>query len=153
MGARAGLFSSNHFRLLHTPINRPFTRRMPMKKVKKLARRCISKAAFAVATALTLLQTQMVLAALPTAVDPTTGAAGGNFVAWLQGWFGDSAETVALMVSTAGFLWTAWIIISKFNETRNSKDPDWGSFGLTAVVAGVVMVACTYMLTEAVAVI
>jgi len=100
-----------------------------------------------------LVQTQWVSAALPTAVDPSSGAAGGNFVTWLQGWFGDSAETVALMVSTTGFLWAAWIILSKFNETRNAKEPDWGSFGLTAIVAGVVMVACTYMLTEAVAVI
>ena len=100
-----------------------------------------------------LLQSGVAFAALPTAVDPSSGAAGGNFVAWLEGWFGDSAETVALAISTAGFLWMGWIILSKFNETRNAKEPDWGSFFLTAVVAGVVMVACTYMLTEAIAVI
>lgn len=96
---------------------------------------------------------QLANAALPTAVDPTTGASGGNFVAWLTGWFGDSTESGALMISSAVFLWCAWIIVSKFNEARNAKEPDWGSFGLTAVVAGVVMVACTYILTEAVAVI
>jgi len=100
-----------------------------------------------------LFTSQASFAVLPTAVDPTTGAANGNFVAWLQGWIGDSAEAVALFISTAGFLWMAWIIVSKFNETRNSKEPDWGAFGLTAVIAGVVMVICTYMLTEAVAVI
>ena len=92
-------------------------------------------------------------AALPTAVDPSTGAAGGNFVTWFQGWFGDSAETVALMLSTAGFVAAAWILLSKFYETKSSKEPDWGSFGLTGAVAGVVMVACTYLLTEATAVI
>ncbi len=124
-----------------------------MKKIRNLPVRVYNKIALTIAAAMTFMQTQLVNAALPTAVDPTTGASGGNFVTWLQGWFGDSAETVALMVSTAGFLWAAWIILSKFNETRNSKEPDWGSFGLTAIVAGVVMVACTYMLTEAVAVI
>ncbi len=98
-------------------------------------------------------QSALTCAALPTAVDPTTGAANGNFVAWLEGWIGDSAESAALVISTVAFLWCAWIIVSKFNETRSSKEPDWGSFGLTAVIAGIVMVICTYILTEAVAVI
>lgn len=124
-----------------------------MKKLSNLPNQVYNKVALYLAALFAFVQTQAVQAALPTAVDPTTGAAGGNFVAWLQGWFGDSAETVALMVSTAGFLWAAWIVLSKFNETRNAKEPDWGSFGLTAIVAGVVMVACTYLLTEATAVI
>jgi len=101
----------------------------------------------------TLFYSATANAALPTAVDPSTGASGGNFVTWFQGWFGDSAETVALMLSTAGFVVAAWIIVSKFYETKSSKEPDWGGFGLTGAVAGVVMVACTYLLTEATAVI
>ena len=96
---------------------------------------------------------QLASSALPTAVDPSSGPSGGNFVSWLTGWFGDSTESGALMISSAVFLWCAWIIASKFNEARNAKEPDWGSFGLTAVVAGVVMVACTYILTQAIAVI
>ena len=75
-------------------------------------------------------------AGLPTPVDPSSGAANGNFVIWLQGWVGDSAETIALIISTITFLWCAWIIVSKFNETRLSREPDWGSFGLTAIIAG-----------------
>lgn len=124
-----------------------------MKKVSNLPKQVYNQAALNLVAVFVLMKTQMVQAALPTAVNPTTGAANGNFVAWLQGWFGDSAETVALMVSTAGFLWAGWIVLSKFNEARNAKEPDWGSFGLTAIVAGVVMVACTYLLTEATSVI
>jgi integrating conjugative element membrane protein (TIGR03745 family) len=124
-----------------------------MKKVQENINKFQMKIAVCLAVAIAFFQSKMAYAALPTAVDPTTGASGGNFVIWLQGWFGDSAETMALMVSTSVFLWCAWIIASKFNETRSSNEPDWGSFGLTAIVAGVVMVACTFILTEAVAVI
>lgn len=124
-----------------------------MKKVLAAARGISAKVRMIWFSIVALFASQSSFAALPTAVDPTTGAANGNFVAWLQGWIGDGAEAVALFISTAGFLWMAWIIVSKFNETRNSKEPDWGAFGLTAVIAGIVMVICTYMLTEAVAVI
>jgi len=124
-----------------------------MEKIESLARQARMRAVMCVAAMFALMQAQTASAALPTAVDPSSGASGGNFVIWLQGWFGDSAETMSLMISTAGFLWAAWIVLSKFNETRSSNEPDWGSFGLTAIVAGVVMVACTFLLTEAVAVI
>ena len=124
-----------------------------MKKVRAAKRGNYTNVGAVIVTLWASITSSIVLAALPTAVDPTTGAANGNFVAWLQGWVGDSAEAIALFISTAGFLWMGWIIISRFNETRNSRDPDWGAFGLTAVIAGVVMVICTYMLTEAVAVI
>jgi len=124
-----------------------------MEKIGSLARQARMRAVMCVTAMFAFMQTPMASAALPTAVDPSSGASGGNFVIWLQGWFGDSAETMSLMISTAGFLWAAWIVLSKFNETRSSNEPDWGSFGLTAIVAGVVMVACTFLLTEAVAVI
>ena len=124
-----------------------------MKKAVGLACKAKSRVTQFVAWAVLVLQAKVSYAGLPTAVDPSSGASGGNFIAWLQGWAGDSAETIALVISTAGFLWCAWIILSKFNETRNAREPDWGAFGLTAFIAGVVMVACTYILTEAVAVI
>ena len=92
-------------------------------------------------------------AALPTAVDPSTGAANGNFVAWLQGWFGDAAETIALVASTAGFLLAGWIVIAKFNSVRQDPQPKWGEFGVVFIVTGVVMVASGYLFTEATGVI
>ena len=92
-------------------------------------------------------------AALPTAVNSSSGAASGNFVAWLQGWTADLSDYAGLFVSTVGFIWVSWILLSKFNEARQTKDPDWGSVGLTAVIAGGMLVIVSFFLNEATGVI
>lgn len=90
---------------------------------------------------------------LPTPVDPSSGSANGNYLAFMQGWSGDAIEYIALVISGAGFLWIGWILLSKFNEARSSNDPDWGSVGLTAVIAGVLLAIVSFFLNEAVGVI
>ncbi len=91
---------------------------------------------------------------LPTPTAPTGYTAGsGDYLAFLRGLFGDNAEVVALFISTALFLWAAWITFSKFNEARNSKEPDWGSVGLYAFVCGAMLLLSTFLLNEAVGVI
>jgi integrating conjugative element membrane protein (TIGR03745 family) len=94
-----------------------------------------------------------VLAQLPTPVDPTSGAPNGNYLAFMQGWTGDAVDYIALAISGAGFLWVGWILLSKFNEARSSNDPDWGSVGLTAVIAGVMLAIVSFFLNEAVGII
>jgi integrating conjugative element membrane protein (TIGR03745 family) len=89
---------------------------------------------------------------LPTPVEPSTGASGGtngNYLSFMQGWTGDAIAYIALAISGAGFLWVAWILLSKFNEARASNDPDWGSVGLTAVIAGVLLVIVSFFLNQA----
>ncbi|MGS2722116.1 TIGR03745 family integrating conjugative element membrane protein [Porticoccus sp. GXU_MW_L64] len=90
---------------------------------------------------------------LPTPVNPTSGAPNGNYLAFMQGWSGDAFDYVALVISGAGFLWVGWILLSKFNEARSSNDPDWGSVGLTAVIAGVLLAIVSFFLNEAVGII
>ena len=92
-------------------------------------------------------------AQLPTPVDPTSGAPNGNYLAFMQGWSGDAIDYIALVISGAGFLWIGWILLSKFNEARSSNDPDWGSVGLTAVIAGVLLAIVSFFLNEAVGII
>lgn len=92
-------------------------------------------------------------AQLPAPVNPTSGAPNGNYLAFMQGWSGDAIDYVALVISGAGFLWIGWILLSKFNEARSSNDPDWGSVGLTAVIAGVLLAIVSFFLNEAVGVI
>jgi len=94
-----------------------------------------------------------VQAQLPTPVDPTSGAPNGNYLAFMQGWSGDAIDYIALVISGAGFLWIGWILLSKFNEARSSNDPDWGSVGLTAVIAGVLLAIVSFFLNEAVGII
>lgn len=92
-------------------------------------------------------------AQLPTPVDPTSGAPNGNYLAFMEGWTGDAVDYIALAISGAGFLWIGWILLSKFNEARSSNDPDWGSVGLTAVIAGVLLAIVSFFLNEAVGII
>ncbi len=92
-------------------------------------------------------------AQLPTPVDPSSGAPNGNYLAFMQGWTGDAVDYIALAISGAGFLWIGWILLSKFNEARSSNDPDWGSVGLTAVIAGVLLAIVSFFLNEAVGII
>jgi integrating conjugative element membrane protein (TIGR03745 family) len=88
-------------------------------------------------------------AQLPTPVNPSSGAPNGNYLAFMQGWTGDAIDYIALAISGAGFLWVGWILLSKFNEARSSNDPDWGSVGLTAVIAGVLLAIVSFFLNEA----
>ncbi|WP_299772439.1 TIGR03745 family integrating conjugative element membrane protein [uncultured Pseudoteredinibacter sp.] len=90
---------------------------------------------------------------LPTPVDPSNGSPNGNYLVFMQGWTGDAIEYIALAISGAGFLWVGWILLSKFNEARSSNDPDWGSVGLTAVIAGVLLAVVSFFLNEAVGII
>ena len=92
-------------------------------------------------------------AQLPAPVDPSSGAPNGNYLAFMQGWTGDAVDYIARAISGAGFLWIGWILLSKFNEARSSNDPDWGSVGLTAVIAGVLLAIVSFFLNEAVGII
>lgn len=98
---------------------------------------------------LSLFTSAQVNAQLPTPVDPSSGDSGGNYLQFMQGWTGDAIDYIALAISGAGFLWVGWILLSKFNEARSSNDPDWGSVGLTAVIAGVLLAVVSYFLNEA----
>lgn len=102
--------------------------------------------------AVSLLAFQNAHAQLPTPVDPSNGPSNGNYLSFMQGWTADAVDYVALAVSGAGFLWVAWILLSKFNEARQSNDPDWGSVGLTAVVAGALLAIVSFFLNEAIGV-
>ena len=96
-----------------------------------------------------LLAFQNASAQLPRPVDPSSGPSNGNYMSFMQGWTADAVEYVALAVSGAGFLWVSWILLSKFNEARQSNDPDWGSVGLTAVIAGALLAIVSFFLNEA----
>lgn len=88
---------------------------------------------------------------LPTMPDPEgfDGNGDNNFVAWLQAWIGQIGAMAATVVSTVLFVWAGWICFSKFNEARSSNNPDWGSVGLTAIVAAGLLIVSGYFLTQA----
>lgn len=92
-------------------------------------------------------------AALPAPVNPTGADPGDNYLLFIQGWSGDATDFIALVISGAGFLWVGWILLSKFNEARSTNDPDWGSVGLTAVIAGALLAVVSFFLNEAVGII
>ena len=98
---------------------------------------------------ITLSTSASLRAQLPQPVDPSSGDSGGNYLEFMQGWTGDAINYIALAISGAGFLWVGWILLSKFNEARSSNDPDWGSVGLTAVIAGLLLAVVSFFLNEA----
>jgi len=107
----------------------------------------VSKTLFILST---LLLSPLSMAQLPAPVNPPgTTVPAGDFLTFMQGWSGAAVDYIALVISGAGFLWVGWILLSKFNEARSSNDPDWGSVGLTAVIAGVLLVVVSYFLTQA----
>lgn len=122
-----------------------------IKHARNAARRRLSRAGLAVVS--TAVAVQAAHAQLPTPVDPSSGPSGGNYLSFMQGWTADAVDYVALAVSGAGFLWVSWILLSKFNEARQSNDPDWGSVGLTAVVAGALLAIVSFFLNEAIGII
>lgn len=118
----------------------------------RVTRNSIKSRVHGCATYLLLLPV-MAQAQLPTPVNPSSGAPNGNYLAFMEGWTGDAVDYIALAISGAGFLWVGWILLSKFNEARSSNDPDWGSVGLTAVIAGALLAIVSFFLNEAVGII
>ena len=118
----------------------------------RVIRNSIKSRLYGCATFLWLLP-MMAQAQLPTPVNPSSGAPNGNYLAFMEGWTGDAVDYIALAISGAGFLWVGWILLSKFNEARSSNDPDWGSAGLTAVIAGALLAIVSFFLNEAVGII
>ena len=92
------------------------------------------------------------LAALPTAVAPSTAPAAGNWLELIKGYVKDGGLVLGLTVSVLGFIWIAYTAIAKFNEARNGK-AEWAEVGLLGIVGGAMLLFVTYLLTEAAAVI
>jgi integrating conjugative element membrane protein (TIGR03745 family) len=92
------------------------------------------------------------LAALPTAVAPSTAPAAGNWLELIKGYVKDGGVVLGLTVSVLGFIWIAYTGIAKFNEARNGK-AEWAEVGLLGIVGGALLLFVTYLLTEAAAVI
>jgi len=91
---------------------------------------------------------QQALAALPTAVAPSTAPAAGDWLALIKGYAKDAGLVIGLVLATVAFLWISWITIAKFNEARSGK-AEWGEVGLTAIVSAGVMVFISYLVGEA----
>jgi len=98
------------------------------------------------------LSTTHALAALPTAVAPSTAPAAGNWLELIKGYVKDGGLVLGLTVSVLGFIWIAYTAIAKFNEARNGK-AEWAEVGLLGIVGGAMLLFVTYLLTEAAAVI
>ena len=91
-----------------------------------------------------------VLAALPTAVNPSTGAPAGNWLELVKGYIKDGAVILGLTLSVVGFTWIAWMALAKFNEARRGRgDVEWGELGMLVVVGGALLLFITFLLNEA----
>jgi len=90
--------------------------------------------------------------ALPTPVPPSTGPAAGNWLELIKGYIKDGGLVLGLAISVIGFLWIAYIGISKFNDARTGK-AEWAEVGLVAIVGGAVLLFAVFLLNEAATVI
>ena len=97
---------------------------------------------------LLMAATHQALAALPTAVNPSTGDPGGNWLELVKGYIKDGAIVLGLALSAIAFLWIAWTIVAKFNEARSSDRVEWGELGLVAIAGGAVLLIITFLLTQ-----
>ena len=91
-------------------------------------------------------------AALPTPVAPSTGPASGNWLDLIKGYIKDGGIVLGLAISVIGFLWIAYIGISKFNDARRGK-AEWAEVGLVGIVGGAVLLFAVFLLNEAASVI
>ena len=106
------------------------------------------RARLAAVALLAAAQVQLALAALPTAVPPSTGDPGDNWLELAKGYIKDGGIILGLGLGIAAFLWVAWNALSKFNEARNGK-AEWGEVGLLAIVGGGVLIFIAFLLNEA----
>jgi integrating conjugative element membrane protein (TIGR03745 family) len=86
--------------------------------------------------------------ALPTPVAPSTGPAAGDWLELIKGYIKDGGIVLGLAISVIGFLWIAYIGISKFNEARRGQ-AEWAEVGLVGVVGGAVLLFVVFLLNEA----
>lgn len=92
------------------------------------------------------------MAALPTAVAPSTAPATGDWLGLLKGYIKDGGLVIGLFIAIAAFLWLSWIVIADINEARNGKK-EWGEVGLSAVVGAAGLLVISYFLGQAAGVI
>ena len=102
----------------------------------------------AVLSAATLFGTELVSAALPTPVPPSTSPAAGNWIALIKGYIKDGGLVLGLAIAVMGFLWVAYLAFAKFNEARQGKAA-WAEVGVLGIVGAVVLIFASYLLTEA----
>ena len=88
------------------------------------------------------------LAALPTAVSPSTSPASGDWLGLIQGYAKDAAIVLGLIVSAAGFIWVAYTGFAKFNDARRGK-AEWGEVALLGVAGAGVLIFASFLLNEA----
>jgi integrating conjugative element membrane protein (TIGR03745 family) len=89
-----------------------------------------------------------VMAALPAAIDPTSGApAAGNFIDYFKFSANDALIALGLLISAAGFFIAAWSTIAKFMQARQGR-AEWSEVAITAAIAGLLMVGVSYLLTQ-----
>ena len=97
-----------------------------------------------------LLINETLFAALPTAVNPSTGAPAGNWLDLVKGYIKDGAVILGLALSVVGFTWISWTALAKFNEARRGRgDVEWGELGMLVVVGGALLLFITFLLNEA----
>jgi integrating conjugative element membrane protein (TIGR03745 family) len=87
-------------------------------------------------------------AVLPTPVAPSTGPAAGNWLDLIKGYIKDGGLVLGLAISVIGFLWVAYIGISKFNDARRGK-AEWAEVGLVGIVGGAILLFAVFLLNEA----
>lgn len=102
----------------------------------------------AVLSAAMLFGTELVSAALPTPVPPSTSPAAGNWIALIKGYIKDGGLVLGLAIAVMGFLWVAYLAFAKFNEARLGK-AEWAEVGVLGIVGAVVLIFASYLLTEA----
>ena len=102
----------------------------------------------AVLSVATLFGTELVSAALPTPVPPSTSPAAGNWIALIKGYIKDGGLVLGLAIAVMGFLWVAYLAFAKFNEARQGK-AEWAEVGVLGIVGAVVLIFASYLLTEA----
>lgn len=120
-----------------------------MKKLKGLISRVHHKMGLLLMAA-ALMPTQLVMAAMPTAVDSggSGAATSGDFLALLTGYLDEGTDLLAWGVAILGFIVLAVVTLMKFNDARKGR-AEWNEVGLTAGVGTVILLFMVFLATEA----
>ena len=88
------------------------------------------------------------LAALPTALDPGSKGAAGDYLALMQAYWKKGVAVLVLIVGALAFLSVGGGAVAKFNEFRAGK-AEIGDLTMYAVLGVILLIITVYLLTTA----
>lgn len=99
-----------------------------------------------------LVSAHPALAALPTAVPPSTGAANNNYLDTFKGYAKDAGLVIGLLLAIGALCWIAWHSMADLHEWRTGRK-EGGQLVMSVIAGGAVLLMVIFLANQAATVI